>query len=56
MAVVSRKRSITNGNPHLMGCSNARNRWKGLPFALMRKVPSWWDESEPLPTYFKIAR
>lgn len=40
---------------HLMGWSNARNRWEGIAFALMRKVPTWWDESQPQPTHFKLA-
>ncbi len=40
---------------HLMGWSKARRRWEGLAFALLRKVPSWWDESQPQPTHFKRA-
>lgn len=40
---------------HTMRWSNARHRWEGQAFALMRKVPSWWDESQPQPTHFKSA-
>lgn len=40
---------------HLMGWSNANSRWEGWAFALMRKVPTWWDESQPQPTHWKHA-
>ena len=40
---------------HLMGWSQARRRWEGWAFALMRKVPTWWDESRPQPSHWKPA-
>lgn len=40
---------------HLMGWSNAHRRWEGWAFALMRKVPTWWDETQPQPTHWKHA-
>ena len=40
---------------HVMGWSSANRRWEGQVFALMRKVPTWWDESQPQPTHFKLA-
>ena len=40
---------------HVMGWSSANRRWEGQVFALMRKMPSWWDESQPQPTHFKLA-
>lgn len=38
---------------HLMGWSKARTRWEGWAFALMRKVPTLWDEVQPQPTHWK---
>lgn len=40
---------------HLMGWSKIHRRWEGWAFALMRKVPTWWDESQPQPTHWKPA-
>lgn len=40
---------------HVMGWSNANRRWEGQVFTVMRKVPSWWDESQPQPTHFKLV-
>lgn len=40
---------------HVMGWSRVNCRWEGRVFALMRKVPSWWDESQPQPTHYKIV-
>lgn len=40
---------------HLMGWSSANRRWEGQAFALLRKVPAWWDEQQPQPTHFKFV-
>lgn len=40
---------------HLMGWSKANNRWEGWAFALLRRVPTWWDVSLPQPTHWTVA-
>lgn len=40
---------------HLMGWSKAHSRWEGWALTLMRRVPTWWDESQPQPTHWKHA-
>lgn len=38
---------------HLMGWSSKNGRWEGTVWTLMRRVSTWWDESQPQPTHFK---
>lgn len=33
----------------------ARAIFQPWAFALMRKVPTWWDETQPQPTHWKHA-
>jgi len=40
---------------HVMGWSSANRRWEGRAFALLGKLPTWWDESQPQPTHFKLV-
>jgi len=48
---------VSEGHPEfgaqVMGWSHTRCRWEGQAFALMLKVPTWWDEFQPQPTHFK---
>lgn len=38
---------------HVMAWSKSRKRWEGWALALVRKVRTWWDESQPQPTHWK---
>ena len=37
---------------HLMGWSGKNHRWEGWAFALLRRMPVWWDDAQPQPTHW----
>ncbi len=39
---------------HLMMWSKKNSRWEGWAFAVVRKVRTWWDETQPQPTHFRL--
>jgi hypothetical protein len=40
-------------NAHAMGWSSVRKRWEGMAYALMRAVPTWWDETAEQPDQWR---